>query len=191
MSGLRSSGPSGPKAPKGPRGALDALLSGNSAESLRRALWLDALDQRLRPHLSPSLAAHTRLANVNGDQLVFLVDSPVWHARLRLAAPELLEAARRVGLSVTDVVVKTTSRPLEAQAAMPRPSLPMSAPARDALHAALASLADPGLTDAGAHRAHKSADAPLDGNSCPQPGGTEHVQPEREPHPSDAAPTKR
>jgi hypothetical protein len=146
MSGLRSSGASGPKAPKGPRDALDALLAGNSADSLRHALWLDALDQRLRPHLPPSLAAHARLANVNGAKLVFLVDSPVWHARLRLAAPELLEAARRVGLSVTDVVIKTISRPLEAPVANPRPVLPMSASARDALLAALASLADPDET---------------------------------------------
>lgn len=166
MSGLRSSGPSGPKTPKGPRGALDALLSGNSAESLRRALWLDALDQRLRPHLPPSLAAHTRLANVDGAKLVFLVDSPVWHARLRLAAPQLLEAARHVGLSVTDVVVKTTSRSLEAQAATPRPALPMSASARDALHAALASLADPepGLTGPRVPGA-RGTDGPTDGDS--------------------------
>lgn len=143
MSDGRSSGPPRPKAQKGPRGALDALLSGGSADPIRRALWLDALDQRLRPHLPPSLAAHARLANVNGAELVFLVDSPVWRARLRLAAPELLEAARRVGLTVTDVVVKTTTRPLETSASAPRPPVPMSAAAQSALQAALATLATP------------------------------------------------
>src|SRR3546814_16144672 len=81
-----------------PRKALDALFAGSTADPLRRALWLDALEQRLRPHLPPSLAAHARFANVDGARLVFVVDSPVWRARLRLAAPELLDAARSVGL---------------------------------------------------------------------------------------------
>lgn len=143
MSGLRSSGPSGPKAPKGPRGALDALLTGPSADPLRRALWLDALDQRLRPHLPPSLVAHARLGNVNGAELVFIVDSPIWRARLRLVAPELLEAARRVGLAVSHVTVKTATQPLQVQPPTPRPPIPMSADARAALQAALASLEDP------------------------------------------------
>ena len=146
MSGLRSSGPSGPKAPKGPRGALDALLTGPSADPMRRALWLDALDQRLRPHLPPSLVAHARLGNVNGAELVFIVDSPIWRARLRLAAPELLEAARRVGLAVSHVTVKTATRPLQVQPPTPRQPIPMSAGARDALQAALASLEDSGAT---------------------------------------------
>ena len=142
MSGLRSSGPPRPKAPNGPRGALDALLTGPSADPVRRALWLDALDQRLRPHLPPSLAAHARLGNVNGAELVFLVDSPIWRARLRLAAPELLEAARRVGLAVSHVTVKTATRPLEVQPPTARPPIPMSDGARDALQAALASLVE-------------------------------------------------
>lgn len=143
MSGLRSSGPSGPKAPKGPRGALDALMTGPSADPMRRALWLDALDQRLRPHLPPSLVAHARLGNVNGAELVFIVDSPIWRARLRLAAPELLEAARRVGLAVSHVTVKTATRPLQVEPPTARPPIPMSAIARDALQAALASLDEP------------------------------------------------
>ena len=143
MSGLRSSGPSGPKAPKGPRGALDALLTGPSADPMRRALWLDALDQRLRPHLPPSLVAHARLGNVNGAELVFIVDSPIWRARLRLAAPELLEAARRVGLAVSHVTVKTATSPLQVQPPTMRPPIPMSAGAREALQSALASLEEP------------------------------------------------
>ncbi|HEY9400941.1 MAG TPA: DUF721 domain-containing protein [Luteimonas sp.] len=143
MSGSRSSNPPGPKAPKGPRDALEALLTGTAVDPIRRALWLDALDQRLRPHLPPSLAAHARLANVNGAQLVFLVDSPVWRARLRLAGPELLVAARSVGLDATEVVIRTTTRSLDPPAPGPRPALPMSAASREALDAALASLSVP------------------------------------------------
>jgi hypothetical protein len=147
MSGSRkssdpSNNPLGPKAPKGPRVALDALLTGSAADPIRRALWLDALDQRLRPHLPPSLAAHARLANVNGEQLVFLVDSPVWRARLRLATSELLAAARSVGLDATEIVIKANTRAPDPDAA-PRAARPMSAHARDALQAALASLSEP------------------------------------------------
>ena len=144
MSGSRSSNPPDPKAPTGPRAALDALLAGASADPIRRALWLDALDQRLRPHLPPALAAHARLANVDGAKLVFLVDSPVWRARLRLAAPELLDAARSVGLDAGEVIVKTTIQPLRPEVLPQRPPLPMSAASRDALQAALASLDQPG-----------------------------------------------
>src|SRR3546814_8275957 len=58
--------------------------------------------------LPPPLAAHARLANVDGDMLVYLVDSPVCHARLRLASNELIDAARSLGLDVTRFVVRTT-----------------------------------------------------------------------------------
>ena len=133
-------------------------MSGTSADPIRRALWLDALDQRLRPCLPPSLAAHALVANVTGAKesgarvagsaglkldglkLVFLVDSPVWHARLRLAVPELLDAARSIGLDATEVVVRTRTQVPGPGPAAPRAPVPMSAAARQALDAALASL---------------------------------------------------
>lgn len=126
--------------PAGPQKALDALFAGSIADPLRRALWLDALEQRLRPHLPPSLAAHARLANVEGARLVFLVDSPVWRARLRLASAELLDAARVVGLQCDEVVVKTATAPLWPDPPAPRRPTPISAATREALAAALASL---------------------------------------------------
>ncbi len=150
MSGSRSSNPPGPKVPGRPRAALDALLAGAAADPIRRALWLDALDLRLRPHLPPSLAAHAQLANVNGGTLVFLVDSPVWRARLRLASPELIAAARSVGIDVREVVIKTTTFFLDSNApSSERAPLPMSPAARKALRAALTSLesSDPQAAD--------------------------------------------
>ena len=130
--------PPGPSGPPAPRAALDALLAGADADPLRRALWLDALDQRLRPLLPPALAAHARLANVDGARLVFLVDAPVWHARLRLASAQLVDAARSVGLDVGEVVVKVATAPLRTDAPAQAAPMPMSAAARDALQAALA-----------------------------------------------------
>jgi hypothetical protein len=133
MSGSRPS-------PSAPRPALDALLADASGDPIRRALMLDALDRRLRPCLPPVLATHARLANVSGHKLVFLVDSPVWHAKLRLAEPEILDAARSVGLDVDAVVVRTATAPFHQPRPAERPAAPMSQASRDALRAALASL---------------------------------------------------
>jgi hypothetical protein len=127
----------------GPRTALDALLAGDAGDPVRRALWLDALDHLLRPHLPPALAAHARLANVDGTRLVFLVDSPVWHAKLRLATPALLEAARSVGLETGEIAIRTASHPWTASARPRSTVVPMSAAASEGLRAALASLRDP------------------------------------------------
>jgi len=143
MSDFRSGSKPGTRAASSPRAALDALLAGTGADPVRRALWLDVLEQRLRPHLPPSIAAHARLANVDGAKLVFVVDSPVWRAKLRLAAPELLDAARSVGLDAGEVVVKVTTQPLRPDPPAQRAPLPMSAAAREALQAALASLSPP------------------------------------------------
>ena len=94
----------------------------------------------MRPHLPLMVAAHARLANVRGGKLVFVVDAPVWHARLRLATPALLDAARSVGLDVTDVAVRTTTEPLRPQLRPAKPRAPMSAAAQSELEAALALL---------------------------------------------------
>ncbi len=143
MSGSRSSRPPSPEGSGRPRAALDALLTGAAADPIRRALWLDALDARLRTSFPPSLAAHARLANVYGGTLVFLVDSPIWRARLRLASPGLMEAARCLGIDAREVVIKTTTHPFEACTPSERAPLPMSPSTKQALDAALASL-DPG-----------------------------------------------
>jgi hypothetical protein len=128
--------------PTSPRTALDALFASGGGDPIRRALWLDALDQRLRPLLPPALAAHARLANVDGARLVFLVDAPVWHARLRLAASDLLDAARSIGLEVGEVAVKVTTDPLRPEHPGQRTPAPttISPAAREALQAVLAAL---------------------------------------------------
>ena len=138
-----------PNRPSVPQAALDALLAEPAGDPLRRALWLDALDRRLRPCLPSSLSAHARLANFSNGRLVFVVDSPIWRTKVRLAAPELLDAARSIGLDAAEVVVKATTAPLAPPVRVERTAIPMSAAASDALQAALASLkdADPGKPD--------------------------------------------
>lgn len=140
-----SVGKSGPASPKGPRAVFDALVAGGSGRSpVQRAIWLDALDRALRPHLPASLAAHARLANIDGARLVYLVDSPLWNASLRLAGPALLEAARANGLDVRELRVRTTTQPLFPPARVETAVRPLSASAPEGLRAALASLRTPG-----------------------------------------------
>jgi hypothetical protein len=129
-----------------PTAALQAALSGVASEAVRRSLWLDALEQQLRPCLPPPLASHCRLANVSGSRLVFLVDSPVWRAKLRLAAPEIINLARSIGLAATEVTAKVNTVPPVQRPAPVRNTLPLSAASRDALQAALASLESPDST---------------------------------------------
>jgi Dna[CI] antecedent, DciA len=92
------------------------LFESDVGTPLRRALWLDAVDLKLRGCLPEALAAHARLANVDRGRLVYLVDAPVWHARLRLLADRLCDEARALGLDVTTIVVKTARDPLPGAA---------------------------------------------------------------------------
>lgn len=140
MSDFKSRPP--PRRPSSPQPALDALLAEPAGDPIRRALWLDGLDRRLRPCLPPSLAAHARLANFNNGKLVFLVDAPVWQSKLRLAAPELLVVARSLGLAATELVIRT-SVPAASPMQATRKAIPLSAAAQHALQSALASLKDP------------------------------------------------
>ena len=123
-----------------PLPAAEAALADETGATLRRALWLDALDQHLRPLLPPGSGSHCRLANVSGGQLVFVTDSPVWRARLRLSETRLLDAARSVGLNPTAVIVKTTTGPLHPPVAAKTTAPLVSATARQAVGDALASL---------------------------------------------------
>ena len=127
--------------------ALQAAMSDAATDPVRRALWLDALEQQLRPCLPPALAPHCRLANVAGKRLVFIVDSPVWRAKLRLAAPELINVAQSIGLAITEVTAKTTTAPLHPSNTVQRTAKPVSEASRLALKAVLASLEDSGSAE--------------------------------------------
>jgi hypothetical protein len=129
---------SGARPASAPVAALDAVMKGKSGNPLRRAMWLDELDSALRPYLPPPLAGQCRLANVDGEHLVFLVQSPLWHARLRLAENTLIDAARSIGLKVTRVTIKTASSPLR----------PLAQPEHKNSDAAVSTATQKGLRDA-------------------------------------------
>lgn len=139
------SAPRHPGAPSqpGPQDPLEAVRETGLGRLVERALWLDALDRKLRHCLPPALADHCRLGNVRDGTLVFLVGSPVWKAKLRLHADDLLEAARAAGLPARELVLKVaTMQPVPPDAA---PRLPLSQSARDALRATAETITDPEL----------------------------------------------
>ena len=148
MPDSRFTPPKKPRPATGPRAALEALLAGSTGGTLRRAQWLDAVNQLLRPSLPAGAAAHARLANVRGSKLIFVVDAPVWHAKLRLASPELLIAARSIGLEVDAVAIKLATHLAPPVVASAHPTA-MSATAQRGLAAALALLQSPAAQDAG------------------------------------------
>ncbi|HHW4682195.1 MAG TPA: DciA family protein, partial [Xylella sp.] len=92
--------------------AIEAVLNERTASTFHRAIWLEKVDQQLRSFLPATLAHQCRLANVNDKKLIFLVESPVWHTKLRLSESQLLAAARSIGLTATQVTIKTTQSPL-------------------------------------------------------------------------------
>ena len=83
---------------------------------------------------------------------MYLVDAPVWHARMRLAATELLDAARSLGLEANDLVVRTATGPLGLRPSSPgasttTPVSSLSAAAREAFATALAARDTPPRKD--------------------------------------------
>ncbi|ALQ97786.1 DUF721 domain-containing protein [Xylella fastidiosa] len=92
--------------------AIEAVLNEKTVPTFHRAIWLDRLDQQLRSYLPETLENQCRLANVNGKKLVFLVESPAWHTKLRLSESQLLDAAKSIGLMATQVSIKTLASAL-------------------------------------------------------------------------------
>lgn len=122
------------------RTALSAALSSDPGHLIERAMQLHALDRQLRQSLPEPLASHVKLGNLRDDRLVFLVDAPVWNARLRLYADILLDAARAAGLRASSITVKVaTMQPVPPDAA---PLSPLSPSARETLRAAAAATQD-------------------------------------------------
>lgn len=117
--------------------------SGDLGNVIDRANQLAALDRRLRQSLPEPLASHVRLGNVRDGRLVFLVDSPVWKAKLRLHADVIRDAAAAAGLATSGMTLKVATM----QAVPPDAASlsPLSQAARDSLRAAAATVDDPEL----------------------------------------------
>lgn len=125
------------------RAPISVATSGDLGSVIERAALLRALDKKLRQSLPEPLASHVRLGNMRDGRLVFLVDSPVWKAKLRLYADVIRDAASAAGLVTSGMTLKVaTMLPVPPDAASPSP---LTQAARDALRAAAAAVDDPDL----------------------------------------------
>ena len=110
---------------------------------LRRARELDRLDRLLRQSLPAALAENSRLANVDQDKLVFLVNAPVWKSKLRTVADVLLDAAGAAGYPARALVVKVV--PPTFQDSPDSVGKPLSEAVSESLRAAARTVEDPDL----------------------------------------------
>jgi hypothetical protein len=121
---------------------------GNSAVArlMSRARALGQLDAELHQLLPPPLNHHCRILSIRDDTLVLAADSPVWAARLRFQATQLvkqLSKSRTVNLRTVRVRVRPpesryTTRPANRHT-------PVSRKHSHALKQAAREVTDPGL----------------------------------------------
>lgn len=103
------------------------LLGSQYSRLVSQARALMALETRLQALLPEPLKAHCRLLAVRGDILVLAADSPVWAARLRFHAPQLVKQLNRtqtVTLHTIQIRVRPPERivPAQRRQSMPRRS---------------------------------------------------------------------
>ena len=170
MSKPRGSKPTPPRQalPRSVPSAWQAALAGGAADPLKRAEWLASLDHQLRIALPLQLAAHVRLANVDGNRLVYSADGPAWSSRLRLSGDAILESARSLGLAVDALAIRVVRMPavpgVGVASSTPRGSV--SGSERNALRALRELIAQ------------GPADDP-DANSAPKPTRAERLRARR------------
>lgn len=128
-----------------PVAALAAASEGGLGRIIERAGKLAALEERLRRCLPEPLQAHCRLGNAGAGKLVYLVESPVWGARLRQHANVLLDAAAAAGIQAGALTVKVVPPPAPEPAA--KTGKPLSQATRDVLRKTAESVADPALRE--------------------------------------------
>ena len=126
-----------------PPQALQAASAAGLGPLIQRAQALGRLDQLLRQNLPAAMAENCRLANVDNDRLVFLVNAPVWKNKLRLMADVLLDASAAAGHPARTLVVKVV--PTSPSSPETGVGKPLSEAVRESLRATARSVVDPDL----------------------------------------------
>jgi hypothetical protein len=122
------------------------LKFGNQSRLLAQARLLGNLDGQLQALLTPPLQQHCRVLALRDSVLVLGADSPVWAARLRFHAPQLI---RQFSLpqSVRLRTIRVRVRPPESRVAA-SPNKPMRLPGHRgaaAIQRAAETISDPEL----------------------------------------------
>ena len=93
----------------------------NLADLCQRGRHLQRLDKKLKRRLDPGLQDYFELANIRGDVVVLLAESPAWAARLRYQVPLILAACQALGLdSIKTIQIKVRKNFVEPPDGSPR-----------------------------------------------------------------------
>ena len=125
------------------------LLGSQYSRLVSQARALMALETLLQALLPEPLKAHCRLLAIREDTLVLAADSPVWAARLRFHAPQLVKQFNRnqtVKLRTIQIRVRPPERivPTQRRQSMSR----RSKNSTTALQQVAQTVSDPGLKTA-------------------------------------------
>ena len=126
MSKSDSSSSHSPAGQAGLQPALDAVLREPAGDTLRRAMWLEAVDRELRSKLPVALAPHVRVAYVAQGRLSLRTHVAAWANRARLQSDDILQAARSIGLTVERVEIKVAPMAMLPRPAPEKPASPAS-----------------------------------------------------------------
>lgn len=125
------------------------LLGSQYSRLVSQARTLMALETRLQELLPAPLKTHCRLLTIRADTVVLAADSPVWAARLRFHAPQLvkqLNCIQTVKLHTVQIRVRPPERNVPTQR---RKSMPLrNRNSTTALQQVAQSVSDPGLKSA-------------------------------------------
>ena len=126
------------------------LLAGSQYSRLvYQARTLMALDALLQQLLPDPLKAHCRVLAVREESLVLAADSPVWAARLRFHAPQLVKQLRHletVKLRTIRIRVRPPERSIPAE--YRKTTMQCSSNSQAALRQVAETVSDPGLKTA-------------------------------------------
>jgi len=110
--------------PAKPRSVRDLMHQQETLASLTsQARRQQQLLTQIREELPDPLGSHCLGAVLNGGTLKLLVDSPVWHAKLRFLTPQLLSTLRTNFPGLANIRVAVT-RPHEFKSKQPRKRRP-------------------------------------------------------------------
>ncbi len=130
---------------------FDQVRNSTLKSVLTQARALSRLEQQVIRHLPTPLAGHVRVAGIEGNRLILLVDSQEWVLQARMSAALLRTTLSRDGLpKISDVVVRVS--PGLARAGLGtsprRRARPISEASAEVLAAAARDADDPRLADA-------------------------------------------
>ena len=99
---------------------MDSFNSRLDASLKQRARELGRLTALLRSELPPESDGHYHVANIRGNTLIIMTDSPVWTTRIRQLGPRILTVLHNSG-STKLMHIRVFSRPGRSATIQPRP----------------------------------------------------------------------